>query len=87
MAYNILVVDDSAIVRAVIKKTLTIAAVDVGELFNAENGKKALEIINDNWVDLVFADINMPVMGGIEMLEKMCEDGLLKTIPVVIMVM
>ena len=84
MAYNILVVDDSAIVRAVIKKTLTIAAVDVGELFNAENGKKALEIINDNWVDLVFADINMPVMGGIEMLEKMCEDGLLKTIPVVI---
>ena len=84
MSYNILIVDDSAIVRAVIKKTLTIADVDVGELFNAANGKEALEIIGDNWIDLVFADINMPVMGGIEMLEKMCEDGLLKTIPVVI---
>ncbi len=84
MAYNILVVDDSAIVRAVIAKTLNIAGVDVGELFNAANGKEALDIINDSWIDLIFADINMPVMGGIEMLEKMCADGILKSIPVVI---
>lgn len=84
MAFNILVVDDSATVRAVIKKTLTIAGVDVGELFMAENGREALDIIADNWVDLVLADINMPIMGGIEMLEKMSEDGLLKTIPVIV---
>jgi len=84
MAYNILVVDDSAIVRAVIKKTFKISGVDVGELFEAENGKEALEIVANNWIDLVFADINMPVMGGIEMLEKMSADGLLTTIPVVI---
>lgn len=84
MAFNILVVDDSATVRAVIKKTITIAGVDVGELFMAENGREALDIIADNWVDLVLADINMPIMGGIEMLEKMSEDGLLKTIPVIV---
>ncbi len=84
MALNILVVDDSATVRAVIAKTLDIAGVPVGELYAAENGREALDILGNNWIDIVFADINMPVMGGIEMVEKMNEEGLLKTIPVVI---
>jgi two-component system chemotaxis response regulator CheY len=84
MAINILLVDDSETVRAVIAKTLELAGVPVGKLFHASNGKEALEILADNWVDLVFADINMPVMDGIEFIDKMHEDGLLKTIPVVI---
>lgn len=84
MALNILLVDDSQTVRAVIAKTLEVAGVEVGELFQASNGKEALEILAENWVDMVFADINMPVMGGVEMVDKMCENGLLKTIPVVI---
>jgi two-component system chemotaxis response regulator CheY len=84
MALNILVVDDSATVRAVIAKTFEVACIDVGELHQAENGKEALDILADNWIDIVFADINMPVMGGVEMVEKMNEGGLLKTIPVVI---
>lgn len=84
MSLNILVVDDSATVRAVIKKTLEIAEIPVSELYQAENGKEALDILSESWIDLVFADINMPVMTGIEMVEKMAADGLLKTIPVVI---
>lgn len=84
MALNILLVDDSATVRAVIAKTLEITGVEISELYQAENGKEALDVLADNWVDLVFADINMPVMDGVEMIEKMYEDGLLKTIPVVI---
>ncbi len=84
MALNVLIVDDSATVRAVITKTLELAGAEVNELFQAENGKIALEILGDNWIDLVFADINMPVMGGVEMIDKMSEDGLLKTVPVII---
>lgn len=84
MSLNILVVDDSATVRAVIKKTLEIAEVPVSKLYQAENGKEALKILSESWIDLVFADINMPVMTGIEMVEKMAADGLLKTIPVVV---
>jgi len=84
MAYNILVVDDSSIIRSVIKKTLKLAEVPVNELYEAENGKEGLERLTEHWVDLVFADINMPVMTGIEMIDKMAADGLLKTIPVVI---
>ena len=84
MALNILVVDDSATVRAVIIKTLRIAEVPVNECFQASNGQEALTVLDNHWIDLVFADINMPVMTGIEMVERMSEDGLLKTVPVVV---
>lgn len=84
MALNILVVDDSEIVRAVIIKSLDLANVPVTEVYQAGNGRAALEILGRKWVDLVFADINMPVMTGMEMVEKMSQDGMLKTIPVVI---
>ena len=84
MDFNILVVDDSQMVRAVIAKTLQLAEVPVKELFQAANGKEALDILGNNWIDLVFADINMPVMTGVEMIEIMHENGLLQTVPVII---
>ncbi len=84
MAYNILIVDDSSIIRAVIKKTLKLAEVPVHELYEAGDGREGLEILRGHWVDLVFADINMPVMTGIEMVEQMAADEGLKGIPVVI---
>ena len=84
MAINILVVDDSATVRAVIAKTLSLTGVEIGTLYEATNGKEALEVLAKNWIDLVFADLNMPVMTGVEMIDKMSADNMLKTIPVVI---
>lgn len=84
MSFNILIVDDSKTIRSVIKKTLDIAGVPVGELYEAENGQIALDVMKDNWVDLVFADINMPVMTGIEMIQKMSEDKILENMPVII---
>jgi len=84
MSYNILIVDDSRTIRSVIKKTLDIAGVPVGDLYEAENGKEALDVMNSNWIDLIFADINMPVMSGIEMVKKMSEDNMLDKTPVII---
>lgn len=84
MAFNILLVDDSKTVRAVIIKTLKLAQVESDQIYEASNGKEALDILGESWVDLIFADINMPVMGGVEMIEKMREDGLMKSIPVII---
>ncbi len=84
MLYNILIVDDSRTTRTVIAKTLKLAGVAVNQLHEAENGKVALGILNKNWIDLVFADINMPEMDGVEMVDQMSKDGLLKIIPVVI---
>jgi two-component system chemotaxis response regulator CheY len=84
MALNILVVDDSQTVRAVIIKTLTLAGIPSNEVHQAANGKEALDILKDHWIDLIFSDINMPVMGGMEMIQQIQQDDMLKTIPVIV---
>ncbi len=84
MAYNILIVDDSKLMRQVIAKTIQISGIAVGNIYEAGNGKEALQILSNSWVDIVFADINMPEMNGLEMVKSMSKDGILKTVPVVI---
>lgn len=84
MAYNILIVDDSLPMRAVLKKTLKTSGFNVGQIFEAGNGKEALEILKREWMDLVLSDYNMPEMNGLEMIEEMKKDEVFQTIPVVI---
>lgn len=84
MAYNILIVDDSLTTRRVIAKTLELAGVPVGDLYQAANGREALEVLRDHWVDVVFSDLNMPEMGGLELIERMAADSTLSTVPVVV---
>ena len=84
MAYNFLVVDDSYIVRSVVKKTLHLCGCDIGNIYEAGNGKEALDIMSENWVDMVFADINMPIMDGIELIRSMEQNGLLAELPVAV---
>jgi two-component system, chemotaxis family, chemotaxis protein CheY len=84
MGYNVLIVDDSMIIRKMIAKTLNISGLDIGEIYFAENGRQALKQLKENWIDIVFADINMPEMNGMEMVEEMCKENLLSSIPVVI---
>ena len=83
MAYNILIVDDSTPMRALIKKVVKASGFDVGEFFEASNGKEACRILDDAWLDLVLTDYNMPEMNGLELLETMQQDETHKTIPVV----
>jgi two-component system, chemotaxis family, chemotaxis protein CheY len=84
MSYNVLIVDDSSIVRAIVKKSLSICGIEIGTVFEASNGREALAKLEAEWIDIVFADINMPEMSGVEMVAKMAEDNLLVNIPVVI---
>lgn len=84
MAYNFLVVDDSKIVRAVLVKTLGLCQLEIGKVHEASNGLEALDILGDNWVDVVLTDINMPVMDGLEFVKTMKESGYMASIPVVV---
>ncbi|RJR33550.1 MAG: response regulator [Desulfobacteraceae bacterium] len=84
MAYNVLIVDDSLPMRAVVKKTITASGFTVGKFYDAGNGKEALEILSREWMDLVVTDYNMPDMNGLELLSRMKADEILKTIPVVV---
>lgn len=83
MAFNILVVDDSETMRVVIKRTLGMTGIEINELLEAGNGKEALNILEEAWIDVVLSDINMPEMGGIELLKTMKDDEVLKNIPVI----
>ena len=84
MAYNILVIDDSKTIRSIIVKILKLTKLEIGEIFQAENGQEGLDCLKNNWIDLILSDLNMPVMSGIEMVSVMAKDGLLKDIPVVV---
>jgi two-component system, chemotaxis family, chemotaxis protein CheY len=84
MAYNVLVVDDSSAMRAVIRKTIEISGFSVGAYFDAANGLEALEILKNNWVDLVLTDYNMPEMNGLELIEEMKRNELFSAIPIVV---
>ena len=84
MAYNVMLVDDSSIVRKVLKKTFSLSGVDVGQMLEAENGQVALDKLKDNWVDVVFLDINMPVMNGMEFVRAVRANPDLKDLPIVV---
>lgn len=84
MGYNILLVDDSKTFRAVLKKTLRLTEIPLDTLYEAGNGKEALEHLASSNIDVVLTDINMPVMSGLELIERMRSTGLLESIPVVI---
>lgn len=83
MAYNILIVEDSIPMRAVIRKIVKASGFNVGQFFEAANGKEALQVLDEEWLDLVLTDYNMPDMDGLKLLEKMKKDDTLSSIPVV----
>lgn len=61
--YKVLIIDDDEINRDILSEMLV---VEGHETIQAENGKKALEVIQDDYIDLVLLDINMPLMNGVE---------------------
>ncbi len=84
MAISILIVDDSATMRGFIRRTLESTKLPLGELFEAGDGKEGLAKMKEHWVDLVMADLNMPDMTGVEMIEVMSKDTMLAAIPVIV---
>lgn len=65
---RILIVDDSAMMRAMIKRVVTLSEVPVDEILEAANGAEALAILESHDVQWLLTDINMPVMSGAELL-------------------
>lgn len=84
MALNILLIDDSAVMRAMIVKSLHMSGVPIGDVHQAANGADGLAMLENQWIDLVMLDISMPVMRGDVMLEQMRRDPALADLPVVV---
>lgn len=82
--FNFLIVDDSRIIRSVITKTLHLCQVPIGAIYEASHGLEALEMMKDKWIDMVFTDINMPVMDGVQFVQSLRASGVLAKTPVVV---
>jgi two-component system chemotaxis response regulator CheY len=84
MSLNVLIVDDSAAMRSIIKKTLQISGLEIDNVYQAKNGVEGLEMLEENWVDLALVDINMPIMDGETMINKVRENPDLAELAIVV---
>ena len=84
MAFNILVVDDSAVMRSMIVRTLHMTGIPLGDVHQASNGREALAVLKNEWVDLALVDINMPVMNGEELIERVRQDPLTRDLAIIV---
>lgn len=82
MPQKILVVEDDRSVQSLISYKLKNSGFEVTL---ASNGAEALELLGKNTVDLILADLMMPVMSGKEFLVAVKSNDLTKDIPVVIL--
>ena len=82
MAATILVADDSATMRMIVQATLTGAG---WKVLTAGNGQEALEVAKSHPVDLVVSDWNMPVMGGLQLIQGLREQEQYLDVPVLVL--
>ncbi len=78
---KVIVVDDSSVMRQIIKNNLKQLGFEPSNLVDAEDGEQALKKINEDTIDLVISDWNMPKMTGIDLLRAIRADGALKELP------
>ncbi len=76
---KVLVVDDFATMRKIIKNVLK--QINIENVVEAENGKHALTVLQNDTVDLIISDWIMPEMTGIEFLKACKADDNIKNIP------
>jgi len=84
MSLNVLVVDDSSTMRKMIKRTLQVSGLPIGDVYEASNGREGLLTLAKYRIDLALIDINMPEMNGEEMISRMKRNPSFTDLPVVI---
>ena len=84
VALDLLIVDDSPVTRKMVRRAVGLAGLEIANVHEAGNGQEALAQLQQHRVDLVLADINMPIMNGMELVERMSQDPGLSKVPVVI---
>lgn len=83
---NVLIVDDTSLMRAMHRKNLQDLGFQKDNLYEADNGQSALSILQQIYkkqkkVDLIMCDWDMPVISGLELLKKIRSINLTKNIP------
>jgi two-component system chemotaxis response regulator CheY len=84
MPFRVLIVDDSPVMRTFIRRIIVVSGMADAEFLEAADGREALGMLREQWVDVVLTDINMPSMDGEELVRQLAADDMLKTVPVLI---
>jgi len=84
MAYSVLIVDDSPVMRAFIRRVMALSGFELRECLEASNGLEALTQLGEHRVDVILTDINMPTMNGEELLRRLGTDGVLRSVPTLV---
>ncbi|MEF2144737.1 MAG: response regulator [Desulfovibrionaceae bacterium] len=81
---RVIIADDSATARMVIRRCLEIAGLAGVEFLEAANGLEALELLEWGPPDLLVTDLTMPVMGGRDLLKRIKENEEYGDMPVLV---
>ncbi|MFP4178797.1 MAG: response regulator [Spirochaetaceae bacterium] len=81
---HILIVDDSATSRMIIKRCFQMAGYQDSNYYEAEDGLKAMSILQKEKVELVVTDLNMPKMDGNTFIKKLRIIDKTKDLPVMV---
>ena len=73
--YNILIADDEDIEREALKLFLHNSSLPIATICEAENGREVLDICKSKKIDIILLDIRMPVLSGLDTLERLREEG------------
>lgn len=74
MSLTVLVVDDSAVMRSMLARTLRLSGLPVSRVVQAANGREALDLLEHTTVDLALIDLCMPVLNGEEFVRHVRAD-------------
>jgi len=85
MAKKILIVDDEAHIRMLIEQTLEELEDEGVEFLTADNGATALDIIQSEAPELVFLDVMMPKMNGMEVCRRVKKDLVIDNVFIVLL--
>ena len=85
MERKLLIVDDEAHIRMLLEQTLEELEDEGVNFFSAQNGEEALEIIQTEKPELVFLDVMMPKMNGMEVCRRVKKELMLDKVFIVLL--
>ncbi|MDX1982653.1 MAG: response regulator [Bryobacteraceae bacterium] len=81
MAFDVLIVDDSAAIRKILQRVLRQSDLPVGAIVEAGDGVEAMDALKQHHIGLILSDINMPNMDGLQLLNQVRGNDQFKNIP------
>ncbi len=86
MSRTIALIDDSKVMRSIIRKSILMSEFEVTRFLEASNGSDGLQILLENRgeVDLIITDLHMPGVSGFELLKMVQDTGHFTDVPIIV---